>query len=505
MNAVSKESIVIIGAGVAGLSAGCYAQMNGYGSQIFEMGNSPGGVCTAWKRHGYTFDGAIHWLTGTKPGSEMHAILEEIGALRGKRLITHDVFRQIVIGERRLNVYTNAERLEAEFLEAAPEDRDAIHTLVMEIQRFGRFQLPLDRRHPMLREAIRMLPFLPAVARYRRTTIEEYGRRFANPFLRKVFLTIFPIPDASVLIAILTLALFNQGDNGYPEGGSLQFSRDIERRYCELGGTVQYHSKVVKILVEDGRAVGIRLADGSEVRAQRIISAADGHSTLFEMLGAAYLDAQTVRYYQELPLFRPLLYVCLGVARDLSGEPHIVTNVLDPPAELAGERHELLGWSHYGYDPSLAPPGKSTVISMIETSYEFWEEAHQDPARYREEKRRAAQTVIAAMELRYPGIASEVEVVEVATPMTWVRYTGSWRGSYEGWLPTRPALAASMRKRIPGLRDFYQCGQWVEPGGGVPVAVISGRNVIKMICKEDRRRFVPRGQRVEGRGGGISA
>src|SRR3989304_2375133 len=51
------QSIIIIGAGIAGLSAGCYGQMNGYKTRIFELHDKPGGLCTAWKRKGYTFDG----------------------------------------------------------------------------------------------------------------------------------------------------------------------------------------------------------------------------------------------------------------------------------------------------------------------------------------------------------------------------------------------------------------------------------------------------------------
>ncbi len=59
------EKIIIIGAGISGLSAGCYARMNGYDAEIYEMDSKPGGLCTAWKRKGYTIDGCIHWLTAS--------------------------------------------------------------------------------------------------------------------------------------------------------------------------------------------------------------------------------------------------------------------------------------------------------------------------------------------------------------------------------------------------------------------------------------------------------
>ena len=80
------KKIVIIGGGIAGLSVGCYAQMNGYDAHIFEMHNLPGGLCTAWKRKGYTFDNSIHWLTGTSPKSAFHRIWQELGAIQGKEI-----------------------------------------------------------------------------------------------------------------------------------------------------------------------------------------------------------------------------------------------------------------------------------------------------------------------------------------------------------------------------------------------------------------------------------
>jgi len=84
------KSVIIIGAGIAGLAAGCYAQMNGYRSQIFEMHDLPGGLCTAWERRGYIFDGCIHTLLGSGPGQPYHRMWEELGAIQGRRMIHHD-------------------------------------------------------------------------------------------------------------------------------------------------------------------------------------------------------------------------------------------------------------------------------------------------------------------------------------------------------------------------------------------------------------------------------
>lgn len=71
---------------------------------------------------------------------------------------------------------------------------------------------------------------------------------------------------------------------------------------------------------------------------------------------------------------------------------------------------------------------------------------------------------------------------DVATPITWERYTGNW-------LITTETFGMTMSKTLPGLKDFYMCGQWVEPGGGVPSAALSARNLIQVICKHDEKSF----------------
>jgi len=98
--------------------------------------------------------------------------------------------------------------------------------------------------------------------------------------------------------------------------------------------------------------------------------------------------------------------------------------------------------------------------------------------------------VVSLLDQRYPGLAGQVGMRDVATPVTWERYTGNWQGSMEGWLLTKKTLPPfRMSKTLPGLKDFYMAGQWVEPGGGVPTAAMSGRNVMQIICKRDRKKF----------------
>ena len=94
------------------------------------------------------------------------------------------------------------------------------------------------------------------------------------------------------------------------------------------------------------------------------------------------------------------------------------------------------------------------------------------------------------LEAHHPGIASEVEMMDVATPHSTWRYTRNRRGSYMGWLPTPKVLNTQLRRTLPGLKNFYMAGQWVMPGGGVPSCLYSGRHAVQLLCKRDGKRFV---------------
>ena len=116
------------------------------------------------------------------------------------------------------------------------------------------------------------------------------------------------------------------------------------------------------------------------------------------------------------------------------------------------------------------------------------------PDVYAAAKERVAQQVIQALAIRYPGLADQVEALDVATPVTYARYTANWRGSIFGWAMTMRKMALmmskGMSKSLPGLRNFYMIGQWVEPGGNVQLSAASGRDLLETICREDKQPFV---------------
>ena len=505
-----SKSIIIIGAGIAGLSAGCYGRMNGYETQIFELHDKPGGLCTSWKRHGrdasagYTFDGCIHWLVGSKSGSGMNAIWQELGALRGKEIVNHDEFMRYRGSEGKdFVLYTNVDQLEQHLKELSPADTRVSAAFCSAIRRMtvldqmGQASGLLGK----IKTTLKMIPFMLTMARYRKTTIKEFARRFSDPFLREAFEATFgmDMPDFPVIGLMMTLAWMHNKDAGYPIGGSLEFARAIEKRYLDLGGQIHYKSRVEKILVEadpagrGDKAVGIRLTDGSEHRANVVVSAADGHATIFDMLEGKYVNDTIKDRYDTWAIFQPIIQVSLGVARDLSQEPHSLICALAQPIKIAEKERSLLTMRHFCYDPTMAPAGKSAIVTMFVSNHAYWKELAEDPERYEAEKKDIAIKVIEQLEQHYPGITDQVEAVDVATPLTYERYTGNWQGSMEGWMITTETMGMSfgkgMDKTLPGLENLYMIGQWVEPGGGLPPAATSARKVIGMVCEKDGKEF----------------
>ena len=155
-------------------------------------------------------------------------------------------------------------------------------------------------------------------------------------------------------------------------------------------------------------------------------------------------------------------------------------------------RHDRLEVETFGSNSGLCPEGKTVMTVRLPTIYEFWIALKKDnPSRYRAEKRRIVSEVIGILDRRFPGLAGRLECSDIATPATYVRYTGNWKGSYEGWLPTPRILGRRIACTLPRLEDFYMAGHWVVAGGGLPSAALSGRYVAQIICARNGKTFVP--------------
>ena len=322
-------------------------------------------------------------------------------------------------------------------------------------------------------------------------TAAEFAADLHDPTLRYLVENLF-LPEAPLWFLFMVLGLLASGDMGLLTTGCEGFVRPIERRYRDLGGEITYGATVEKILVSGGKAVGVKLANGEEVSADAVISAADGYSTIFGMLDGRYGDDALRARYRDWKLIKPWVMISFGVAREFPGEPHFTTYRLAEPFTVGTQRVESLGLRIFNYAPAFAPAGKTVIQPAFEAEWGYWNDLRAaDRGRYEAEKERVAAEVLRRLEAYYPGLSAQVEMTDVATPYTTWRYTLNWKGAYEGWLPTGSQMMTALPRTLPGLANFVMAGQWVIPGGGVPTCLLSGRDAVRILCKWDGKAFEP--------------
>lgn len=491
---VDSKRIIIIGAGVAGLSAGIYARLNGFDPLILEMHRLPGGLCTAWKRKGYAFDGAVRYLSSCYAGGQPHQLWQELGIFTDQPFHYYDDFICVEGTDgRQLHFYTNTDRLEGHLLGLSSQDADLIREFTDGIRAFSRMQLPVDMTASsgveLAQIGRKMMPVLLPTLKWLNISLPEFASCFKDPLLREGLPRFFQFtpPDFPMMLCLSTLAAMNDHESGYPIGGSLPIAKALEQRYRSLGGQLRYQARVRSIITEDDMAVGVELDSGETLLADLVVSAADGHQTIYKLLDGKYLDDDLDACYQgEMHPSPSIIQVSLGVAKDFSDLPPALNFPLPEPVYIANVRHDRLTLKHYCFDPTMAASGKSVLSVWCEADHAYWQWLASDQQRYAAHKQEVLQVVVDELEKRLPGLKAALEVTDVATPLTYERYTGNWQGAFAGWGMSRRKMkymmGKGMPKTLPGLLGFYMCGQWVEPAGNVELSCASGRDVIKDIC-----------------------
>jgi phytoene dehydrogenase-like protein len=377
---MENKKIIIIGAGIAGMSAGCYGQMNGYDTEIYELNDTPGGLCTGWKRKDYVIDGCYEWMIGINPDSIFNKLWMEVGALQNKEIRVHQEFCRCEFGSGKTVIfYSDVDKLRSHLLEVAPEDARAIHEITTAIKKLASFfGYAMSNSSPKglagkIITSFKSIPVLKYFRKYGKISIKEYTQKnIKNTYLKEALLQIF-LTDYSMAVFLFNMAYYCNKDAGLPKGGSLGVVNSIAERYINLGGRINYKAPVKSIIIKDNKASGIELKDGRKVYADLIVSAADGHHTIYDLLKGQYLTETIKKCYSgNYPTFTSV-QVSLGVNADLSDEAQWIRVELDQSIMLAGQELKFISFYNYFDDETMAPKGKSIITSHNYTPYEYWE------------------------------------------------------------------------------------------------------------------------------------
>lgn len=480
--------LLIIGGGVSGLSAGIYAQKLGHSAVICEKLPTPGGNLTGWRRDGFTIDNCIHWLTGTNPSSPLYEMWEDLGALgdnlpvwRPESLYTCEQ------GGQTLSLYRDWSRVEREMISLSPADKREIRRLSRAVCLLqGAGGIGGARRNRGLTPVSLLLGAFPLLRDYRLTT-GALALKFKHPLIRS-FLTAFLSDEISSLALLFVMAHFCGGNADLPVGGSIPTANRMVERFRELGGRLLLNKEAACIDCEDGRAVCVRFSDGTEARADEIVLTIDP-AVAFPNLLRMPISKAFAKQYRNPRLSRFSAFHC-AFACDREALPFRGDYVWELSPSLAfrlGSKTILL--REFSHDPSAAPAGKTVLQAMLpctEAAARRTIDLSEDAAAYEQKKRELAALVFDVLLQKFPSLEGRSYCLDVWTPATYQRYTGTEIGSFMSFFFGAGMFPGRVDGRVPGIENLTFACQWQRAPGGLPIAAEAGKAAAYAIAKKYR-------------------
>jgi len=490
-----KKRVIVIGAGIAGLSAGVYAQKCGFDVTILESHNIAGGNCTAWKRKGYLFEGAMHWLTGSKKTDPLHRLWRHIGALNDDVTVHYpEPVKEYDYQGTLIRMYRNVDETERHLIALSPADEKEIKKLCNSMRKISKLLMPMAdlpglkvtrKQLPPINLLFHLISANRAMKKSSKIPREEYIARFKHEGLREFF-NYLCAGKYSATWLYFSMGAYVRGDGGFPEGGSLPFVYRIVKTFKALGGTIIFNTRADKVVLENNKAVGVQAGE-TFYPADGVIVTADTMQMdhLFEVQPQApWLNEMRKSAKPTMGTF-----ISLGIDADLSKYAKEYIFKLDKPLKVADWEHEYLRVYNYANVPHCSPAGKTAVtVLLIRNSYDFWKQARKE-GRYQEEKEKVALGVIAALTKQLPEIEGKVEVYDVATPLTYERYCANWQGSWMTMM-AHTIKAKAYPPVVSNLSGVYFAGHRMRAPGGLPIAARSGRTAVQYLCRDTKTLFI---------------
>lgn len=487
------KKVIIIGAGIAGMTTGVILQKAGYQTEIFEKNAVVGGQCTGWKREGYVIDNCIHWLTGTKEGSALHELWKEIGALGDDvEVYQKEMFFSSKLNGQTLTYWRNADRTRKEMLELSPQDEKEIHKLMNYVKLAESLKVPVEKPFDAMNlfEFMKLGMSMKAMGKvmkeYGNIDIKELALRFQHPLIRRSIMDYMP-PGYLAFAFIVSYATVTSGNGDIPRGGSLEMATRIANKYKENGGVLHTNATVEQIILNGNKAQGILLQDGRKINADHIVCSCDTDYTFRKLLPNTYMPKRLKKQYEERKKYPvssgfQIAYAVDGVFPDLTG-----TRVFScDEMEVGNHSIKAMSINSYDYEPDFAPEGKMIIQSnfiQTEIDYKYWEELYSNKELYEQKKNEIAHQAMERLMAEYPHLSGKIKVLDVWTPITYTRYCNSYQGAYMSFVTTKNEKSITTPGIINGVDNVLIASQWLMGPGGLPVAAAMGKFAAWRIIK----------------------
>ncbi|MGB4018821.1 MAG: NAD(P)/FAD-dependent oxidoreductase [Syntrophomonadaceae bacterium] len=492
---MSAYDVVVIGAGNGGLTAACSLAQKGIKTLLLEKHNVPGGCATSFCRGRFEFEVALHQLSGMgtpeKPGP-LRYVLDKLGVVdRLEWVEMENLYRLLVPGQLDITLPADREGVIATLQERFPAESDNINSFFDLLYQFC-IELLGTYRDPQASPEV-----YPTYFQYALTSTQEVlDQYFTDPLLKMalaVYWGYMGVPPASLSFADMAILLFAYIELKpyHLKGGSQALSTALLEKYYESNGTARFNCGVSRILVEEGKVTGVVTEQGDTIATDYVVSNASTLAVYTEMIDPEHVPEEQFKILGGSTIGPSSFTLYIGLdcepaqvgideTTNFLGTTTDMNKVFSSLKRVEVENDYVLLTCYNISDPDASPPGTSQVV-IVDLKYgEPWLEI--PPHQYYEKKYQLADQLLDRVEHYFPGFREHIEEIEVATPLTHMRYLSTPGGAIYGF--DQYAKDSNMFvSPLSPIKGLYFAGAWAGSGGFQPT-LSSGAAAARAILKD---------------------
>jgi prolycopene isomerase len=492
-----SADVIVIGAGIGGLTTAALLQERGFSTVVFEKNAFPGGSCSAFQKGGYCFDAGASVFYGfchddTKGTLNLHTrIFRKLGVTIPTIADPVQIHYHLPAGLE-VPVWRDRNRFLECLCQRFPHERDGIRRFYDELESVYEIlnSLPagsledmmhlgiVGARHPLKAASLGIKTLFSMGKTARRYLTDPELLRFID--LESYSWAVQDAVSTPLVNAGICLADRHHGGINYPVGGSGAIPDALARGIEKFGGLIRYRTEVKQVIIENGKAVGVRLQNGEEARAKAVVTNATIWDTFGKLVDDPGLAVPEDRFIKAPSWFQLWLGVDGSVIPPGFMMHHIIVDDWSKYDQLGGT---IYFSAPSVLDPSLAPPGKHALHIFVTDETWQWDRYAYRSLEYQQAKEAFARTIIARVEALLPGLQAAVELMVTATPQSHVRYLNRRDGSYGALLKPGQNILLKPQNKTP-VRNLYAVGDSTFPGQGVIAVTYSGVSCASYIARK---------------------
>jgi phytoene dehydrogenase-like protein len=494
----NEYDAIIIGSGLGGLSCAAAFARQGFKPLIIEQHYKIGGYATTFERPGgFEFDVSLH-STSVGERNGVHNLIPGFPEIKNVEFDPHPNLYRVIFPDYDIRVpQKNIQAYINHLIKLFPEEKAGIEGIFEDMEGIttdiGKFSKAGSKINMNTFPA--EFPYL--FKSFNRTWGDLVETRLKNSKLKSIVSSLwvyYGLPPSKLSPYYYAMPTFGYLKNGgyYPRGKSQKISDAFEKYIEDHGGKIIIKSRVEKILTKNNKAYGVVTEDGKELNAKVIISNANAYDTFNKMLDNKDVMKDYLVKLEKLSVSLSSFQIFLGLKKDLIKEIGITdTEIFYNTTYDFDEDYELMknadvekgGYAITLYDniyKGYSPTGKNTINVMTLQGFDHWEKFQENYFKenkdeYRKEKERIANILIEKVEnTLLPGLSDAIEVMEIGTPLTNIRYTNNFKGAIYGFDQTIDNSGQNRLDHSTPIINLYLSGAWTKPGHGYGGVIYSG-------------------------------